>query len=207
VCAERRRQDHFARRAKQENYPARSIYKLEEIDKRIHLFRRGDKVVDLGASPGSWTLYISDKVGSTGLVVAIDRNPLTVGVPGHVTYLQANALELDVGAVRPMSGDQGFDAVVSDMAPRTSGNKFVDQSRSFELFVRALELGAELLRPGGHFVGKIFQGEDFEKARDRVRQLFATCKIIRPRSVRSESYEIYVVGLGRKQSGPIPRIM
>jgi 23S rRNA (uridine2552-2'-O)-methyltransferase len=198
VGAERRHQDHFARRAKQENYPARSIYKLEEIDNRIHLLRRGDKVVDLGAAPGSWTLYISGKVGPSGLVVAIDRNPLTTGVPGHVTYLQANALDLDVIAVRPLAGEKGFDAVVSDMAPKTSGNRFVDQARSYELFLRALELGAELLRPGGHFVAKIFQGEDFDKARDRVRQLFAACKIIRPRSVRSESYEIYLVGLGRK---------
>lgn len=194
----RRQQDHFARRAKRENYPARSIYKLEEIDKRTHLLRCGDKVVDLGAAPGSWTMYIAGVVGPTGQVVAIDRMPLTVGVPPHVTYLEANALDLDVATVRPLSGEKGFDVVVSDMAPRTSGNKFVDQSRSFELFIRALELGAELLRPGGHFTGKIFQGEDFEKARERVRQLFATCKIVRPQSVRSESYEIYVVGLNRK---------
>ncbi len=197
MVGRRRKQDHFARRAKKEKYPARSIYKLEEIDTKVHLFKPNQKVVDLGAAPGSWTLYVANKVGPAGHVVAIDRAPMTINLPGHVTTVEANALDFDISQIRSLGDPEGFDAVISDMAPKTSGHRFVDQTRSYQLFARALEIGAELLRPGGHFVGKIFQGEDFETAREEVRRLFEKHKIIRPRSVRTESYEIYLVGLCR----------
>lgn len=200
MAGRRRQQDHFARRAKKQHYPARSIYKLEEIDQKVHLFKADQKVVDLGAAPGSWTLYVSSKVGPGGHVVAIDRAPMTINLPGHVTTFEANALDFDPSQIRPYADPDGFDVVISDMAPKTSGHRFVDQTRSYQLFSRALELGAELLRPGGHFVGKIFQGEDFEAAREEVRRLFEKHKIVRPRSVRTESYEIYLVGLGRRSS-------
>ncbi|MCP4676638.1 MAG: RlmE family RNA methyltransferase [Deltaproteobacteria bacterium] len=195
----RRAQDHFARRAKQENYPARSVYKLEEIDQRVRLIRRGDTVLDLGAAPGSWTLYAAEKVGTGGAVVAIDRASLSVGVPANVTVIEADALACDPNEIRGFGAESGFDVVISDMAPKTSGHRFVDQSRSYALFSRALEIGAELLRPGGRFTGKIFHGEDFEKAREQLRELFTKVKVVRPKSVRSESYEIYLVGLDRKQ--------
>ncbi len=194
----RRTADHFSKKARAEHYPARSIYKLEEIDRRVRLFRPGQSVLDLGAAPGSWTLYAAKKVGPQGRVVAIDRAELTVGTPANVVYIQADALAVDPAELLARVGSGGFDAVVSDMAPRTSGHRFVDQSRSFELFLRALELSAALCRPGGSFVGKIFQGEEFENARGKVREQFAEARVIRPTSVRSESYEVYLVGLKRK---------
>jgi 23S rRNA (uridine2552-2'-O)-methyltransferase len=194
----RRTADHFSKKARAEHYPARSIYKLEEIDRRVRLLKPGMTVLDLGAAPGSWTLYASQKVGPKGHVVAIDRAALTVGTPPNVEYIQADALAIDPAELLARVGSTGFDAVISDMAPRTSGHRFVDQSRSFELFCRAVELSAALCRKGGSFVGKIFQGEACETARGRVREQFAEARVIRPTCVRSESYEVYLVGLHRK---------
>lgn len=202
MAGRRRSSDHFARRARAENYPARSVYKLEEIDRRLGLFRRGALVLDLGAAPGSWTLYAAGRVGPAGRVIAVDRAPLLVRLPDNVVALEADALAVDPPALLERTGGRRFDAVISDMAPRTSGDRFVDQSRSFQLFCRALELARELVAPGGRFVGKIFQGEDFEAARERVRAAFGTARVLRPRSVRSESYEIYLVGLSRTASNP-----
>lgn len=194
----RRTSDHYSKRARAEHYPARSIYKLEEIDRRVRLLKAGYAVLDLGAAPGSWTLYAAKKVGPSGRVVAVDRAELTVGTPANVVYVQADALAIVPEELLALVGSSGFDAVISDMAPRTSGHRFVDQSRSFELFCRAAELAAALCRPGGRFVGKIFQGGEFETARARVRERFAEVRVIRPQSVRAESYEVYLVGLGRK---------
>ncbi len=195
---QRQGRDHYAKRASREKYPARSIYKLEEIDRRVQLFKKGHKVLDLGAAPGSWTLYAAKQVGKKGKVVAIDRAALSVGVPSNVIAIEADALALDPEELKASTGIKGFHAVISDMAPRTSGHKFVDQSRSFALFSRALELAVALVLPKGAFVGKIFQGEDFENARRELKKHFTKVRIIKPKSVRSESYEIYLVGLGRR---------
>lgn len=199
MTGRRRTQDHYARRAKREHFPARSVYKIQEIDKKHRLVRKNDKVVDLGAAPGSWTRFASEKVGPGGLVVAIDKQPLGIGEPPNVLFMEADVLDLDITELEALLvDDKKVDLVISDMAPHTSGHRFVDQARSFNLFSRALEIAEQLLRPGGRFVGKIFQGEDFEIARDNVRALFNETKIVKPRSVRQESYEIYLVGLNRK---------
>ena len=195
----RRTRDHFAKKAKKEHFPARSVYKLQEIDQKTNIVRRNDTLVDLGAAPGSWTLYAADKVGPNGLVIAVDKQPLTVGTANQVLFLQEDVMEMEISALEDiLSGDRRVDAVLSDMAPHTSGHRFVDQSRSFNLFSRALDIADRLVRHGGRFAAKIFQGEDFELARSNVAALFTTVKIIRPKSVRQESYEIYLVGLNRK---------
>jgi 23S rRNA (uridine2552-2'-O)-methyltransferase len=197
----RRERDHFAKRAKKESYPARSVYKLQEIDQKAKIVRRNDTVIDLGAAPGSWTLYTADRVGPNGLVLAIDRQPLSVGVPKQVLFVEDDVMTLDIEAIEDLlTGEKRVDVVLSDMAPHTTGHRFVDQSRSFNLFSRALEIAKRLVRPGGRFAAKIFQGEDFETARDNVRALFTTVKIVKPRSVRQESYEIYLIGLNRKST-------
>ncbi len=198
VGGRRRTADHFSLRARRESYPARSIYKLQEIDKRVHLFKKGDNVLDLGAAPGSWTLYASKAVGPTGRIVAVDRAELTIGAPANVTYVKADALAIEPAELIALIDADGFQSVISDMAPRTSGQKFVDQTRSYNLFCRALDLSVALCRHGGNFVGKIFQGEDFEKARGLVKEAYVKTRIIRPTSVRSESYETYIVGLSRR---------
>ncbi|MDD5306443.1 MAG: RlmE family RNA methyltransferase [Deltaproteobacteria bacterium] len=202
MASGRRKQDHFAKRAKRENFPARSVYKLEEMNRRVRLVRRGDRVLDLGAAPGSWTLYAATQVGPQGLVVAVDLSAIAVALPSHVVAMEADVMSIDAEALRERCGGPGFDAVISDMAPSTMGHRFVDQSRSYALFSRALDLAELLCRPGGRFAGKIFQGEDFAAARERVARLFSTVRILRPRSVRSESYEVYVVGLDRRRAAP-----
>jgi len=194
----RDRPDHYTRKARKQNFPARSVFKLEEIDRRVRLLSRGDGVLDLGAAPGSWTLYAAEKVGPFGRVVAVDRSRIEVALPAHVTVLEEDVLELEPEELIDRAGGAPFDAVISDMAPNTTGHRFVDQSRSYELFGRALEIALLATRPGGTFVAKIFHGEEFETARARVREAYGKTKVIKPAGTRSESYEIYIVGLGRR---------
>ena len=166
------------------------MYKLQEIDRRVGLFRKGQRVLDLGASPGSWTLYAAEQVGPNGQVLGIDLHDPGVALPP-----QAQILTLDAFQVDPETLGGPFDLVISDMAPKTSGQRHADQYRSYELVMRALELAKSVLKPGGTFVAKIFQGAEFEDARGAVRELFAKVRIIRPKATRDESYEVFLVGL------------
>jgi len=191
--ATRRPQDSFGKRAQKEGYPARSVYKLEEIDRRIKLLRRGMRVLDLGACPGSWTLYAARQVGREGRVLGLDLNPARTALPP-----QARFEERDVTTVTTdeLGGPQSFDVVLSDMAPSTSGQAHRDQYLSFELYVRALEIARGVLVPGGNFVGKIFQGAEFPDARKATQQAFDKVRIIKPEASRNESYEVFLIGLG-----------
>jgi 23S rRNA (uridine2552-2'-O)-methyltransferase len=191
----RRPQDHFGDRAKREGYPARSVYKLQEIDRRVQLFRRGQRVLDLGAAPGSWTLYAAERVGREGKVVGIDLNPARIQLPVQVSFRALDVFQLD--AVSEF-GPAAFDIVLSDMAPHTSGQRHRDQFGSFELYKRALLIAAAVLKPGGTFVGKIFQGPELEQARAHTRAAFDSVRIVKPEASRSESFEIFLVGLGAR---------
>lgn len=187
-----RRSDHFTRWAKQQNYPARSIFKLKEIDEKLGLLRPGDSVLDLGCAPGSWLQYASQRVGDRGIVVGVDRHGLKIPLPPNARYLNLDALALthtDLASAHPGP----FDVVLSDMAPHTSGNRFVDQQRSLRLFQRALELARQHLKLGGSFIGKIFQSEDVEALRAEVRSIFEVVKTVRPQATRKQSYEVYLV--------------
>ncbi len=187
-----RPQDRFGKRARAEGFPARSVFKLEEIDRRVRLLRRGQRVLDLGAFPGSWSLYASKVVDKEGRVLGLDRTEPRGATPPNLEMRQADVLEVD-----PTTLGQ-FDVVLSDMAPSTTGQRQLDQYRSFELFMKALAIAKVVLVPGGHFVAKIFQSGDFPEAQKAVREAFDTVRVIRPEAVRKESYEIFVVGLGRK---------
>jgi len=190
----RRRQDAFGKRARSEGYQARSVYKLEEIDRRVRLFRQGQRVLDLGAHPGSWTQYAAQKVGPKGYVLGIDLTPTEIALPANAEIRCGDAFELSSEDL----GQEAFDVVMSDMAPATSGQKHLDQYRSHELAMRALEVARAMLKPGGTFVAKIFQGPDFPEARKSVAEAFDKVRIIRPKATRTESYEVFLVGLGRK---------
>jgi 23S rRNA (uridine2552-2'-O)-methyltransferase len=189
------RPDAFSRRAKEEGYPARSVYKLEEIDQRTRLLRPGQRVLDLGASPGSWAKYTAQKIGPTGRLLAVDLNPLTVVLPKWAEARQGDALTLeneDLSLFAP------YDVVLSDMAPQTTGNRLGDQTRSFELFMRALAVAATLTKVGGSFVGKIFMGEDMPLARAELKKQFAKDRLMRPEGTRSVSYETFLIGLEKR---------
>jgi 23S rRNA (uridine2552-2'-O)-methyltransferase len=193
--AGRRTQDHFGHKAKREGYPARSVYKLQEIDRRTQLLRRGQRVLDLGAAPGSWTLYAAERVGREGKVLGLDLNEARIAVPPQVTFRALDVLAFD--AVAEL-GPGSFDVVMSDMAPHTSGQRHRDQFLSYALYARALEIARAVLVPGGGFVGKIFQGPEVDTARLATREVFATVRTIKPEASRSESFEIFLVGLGAK---------
>jgi 23S rRNA (uridine2552-2'-O)-methyltransferase len=189
------RHDVFHRRAKQQGFVARSVFKLEEIDQKFHLLRRGGSVLDLGCKPGSWLQYAAGIVGADGALVGIDRTPLDKPIPG------ARLLVGDVFAVSTdeLRGDlAGFDVVMSDMAPDTSGVRSLDQARSEGLFERALEIAELTLLQGGHFVGKLFQGPDWQRLLKRAREGFGEVRTIKPAGSRKESIEQYVVAKNRR---------
>lgn len=146
------RPDHKTVEAKKRGFPARSVYKLDEIDRRVRLLRQGQRVLDLGAAPGSWSMYVAPKIGGRGHLLAVDRNPLEISLPAWATFVQGDALSLTNEALSMFAP---YDVVLSDMAPDTTGNRFTDQTRSFDLFMRALAVAEKLLAPGGTFVGKI----------------------------------------------------
>ena len=187
--------DSFTREARLAGYPARSVFKLDEIDRRVRLLKPGMHVLDLGAAPGSWSLYVTQKVGPSGRLFAIDLDPLNIPLPPNATAIVGDALSLDNEV---LAEHAPYDVVLSDMAPRTTGNRLGDQTRSFELFMRALAVAEKLLKPGGAFVGKIFMGEDLPKAKAEVKRLFTEERGIRPEGTRATSYEMFIIGLGKK---------
>ncbi len=193
--------DRFTQAAKQQGYPARSVFKLEEIDRRINLLRGGMHVLDLGATPGSWMLYAAQKIGRGGKLLAVDLNPIEIPVPENAQFILGDALALDNEALATFAP---YDVVLSDMAPKTTGNRLGDQTRSFELFMRALAVAEKLLKPGGAFVGKIFMGEDYVHAQKAVKAMFGEERAIRPDGTRTNSYELFLVGLAKKAIAPPP---
>ncbi|HMI86977.1 MAG TPA: RlmE family RNA methyltransferase [Polyangiaceae bacterium] len=190
-----KRPDHFTRAAKKRGFAARSVFKLEDIDRRVRLFRQGQRVLDLGAAPGSWSQYAGQRIAPGGKVLAVDLAPLAKTPPANVTFLAGDVLALSAEAFAALGP---YDVVLSDMAPSTTGTRESDQAKSFELFMRALEIAGALLSPGGSFVGKIFMGPDFSAAKRRVKDLFETERAIRPEGTRGSSVEIFLVGLGRR---------
>jgi len=186
-------QDHYSRKAKKEKFPARSVYKLQEIQRR---YKKEDKVLDLGCFPGSWLLLAANLTGTKGRVVGIDLQPVTTKLPAHVSVYTADILTLNNDIFR--SEGQDFNVVISDMAPATSGNKHVDNARSFNLCQAALSTVQDVLIFGGSFVCKIFQGEDFKAFSDSVKGSFNKTRIFKPQSSRKASREIYIIGLGKK---------
>jgi 23S rRNA (uridine2552-2'-O)-methyltransferase len=189
-------QDHYTQRAKKDRFPARSVYKLEEIQKKYNIIKKGYNVLDLGCAPGSWLLYAAKLTGPSGQVAGIDLAPVTINVPSHVRVYTDDIFFLNDDFFKSLG--IGFNVVISDMAPSTTGNKFVDSARSFDLCQRALSIAHVSLITGGSFVCKIFQGEDFKAFTNSVQSNFKSHKIFKPKSSRKASKEIYVIGFGKK---------
>jgi len=181
--------------ARRLGYPARSVFKLQEIDRRLRVFRAGQNVLDLGAAPGSWSLFASERVGPTGHVYAIDIKPILQAFGENVKVLEGDALSLDSEV---LSAHAPYDVVLSDMAPNTSGSKFQDQARSTELFLRALDVAQHHGTVGSHFAAKIFMSGDYKAAEMQVRGAYETVRTIRPDGTRQVSSEVFVVGMGRR---------
>ena len=150
-------------------------------------------MLDLGCAPGSWLLYAAELTGERGEVVGIDQKPVAIQTPEHVKVFTGDALdELDI--VLGMLG-RGYRAVISDMAPGTTGNKTVDAARSMGLCEAALNLAGEVLKPGGSFLCKIFQSGEVKQFADEVRKRFGQQKTFKPQSSRKASKEIFIIGI------------
>lgn len=188
--------DHYFLKAKKEQYPARSVYKLKELDTKFRLFRRGMKVLDLGAAPGSWSLGAAEKIGEQGLVLACDLQTTETAFPPQVRFFVENVFERTAAFEAELAAIAPFDVVMSDMAPRTTGTKFTDQARSLELALEALAVAERYLIQGGSFVVKIFMGPDIQDLLRPMRQCFANVKSFKPKSSRVESKETFFVGQG-----------
>lgn len=189
--------DHYSQKARKEGYPARSVYKLEEFDKKFKLLRSGQKILDLGCAPGSWSLYAAEKVGPGGKVIGIDLAPTETAFPPQVTIIKADLLENQIELV---SDDGLFDLVLSDMAPKTMGRREVDQARSLELCQMAWVWAEQLLMVGGHFLFKIFQSQDADNFIKTLKPFFEQITRLKPKATRANSLETFVLCRKKKSA-------
>jgi len=189
--------DRFVQRAREEGYRSRAAYKLAELQSRKRLIRPGMVVVDLGAAPGAWSQLAARHVGHRGRVIASDILPMEP-IAG-VEFLQGDFREEAVlQMLLERLGEAGADLVMSDMAPNISGTDAIDQPRAMYLAELAAELTREVLKPGGGFLVKVFQGEGFDALIRDLRQQFSSVAIHKPEASRARSREMYALASRRK---------
>jgi 23S rRNA (uridine2552-2'-O)-methyltransferase len=193
-----RPKDHYFQKAKQEGLRARSAFKLDEILKRFPLVKKGGAVLDLGAAPGGFLQILADSVGPSGRVLGVDIVAIRPFTQKHVMTAVLDVLADDFDAKLSALYDGPLDAVISDMAPKTSGIKATDEARSQRLASKALEVAVARGRPGSSFVAKLFMGGDFEEFRNQLRAHYEEVKVVRPEATRGASMEVYLVGLRLK---------
>ena len=187
--------DSYRNRAQAEGYVARAVYKLKAMDEKYRLLQPGQRVLDLGCSPGSWLQYIASRVGPGGLVVGVDVNPPAIPVAPPVHFVPGDATALDLDAITAINAD--FDVVVSDLAPKTTGIREVDQERSLDLARQAWKWAGKLLKPGGHLLVKVFEGPGVEGLVRELEAAFRVCRRVKPPGSRKASKEIYLLALHR----------
>ncbi len=189
--------DEYVRRAQQEGYRSRAIYKLMEIQQKDRLLKPGMTVIDLGAAPGGWSEYAVKQVGRNGRVIALDI--LAMEPVAGVEFIQGDFREDAVlNQLLELIGNDRADLVISDMAPNISGMEVVDIPRSYYLADLALDLALKVLKPGGGFLVKLFQGEGFDDFQKQLRQRFSRVVIRKPKASRARSREIYALATGYK---------
>ena len=186
------KEDPFLILAKKEGYLARSVYKLKEIDQKFNLIKPGLKVIDFGASPGSWSQYVLEKIGKRGTVLAVDKEELKIkDKPENLIFLKADILKLDTKEIKSKFGL--FDLVLSDAAPNTTGIPDLDSAKSLELAKKVLEIAKEILKPKGNLVIKIFEGKETEKFVKSLKEIFIRVKKFKPQATKKGSKEVYLV--------------
>jgi 23S rRNA (uridine2552-2'-O)-methyltransferase len=195
----REKPDFYALKAQKEGYPARSVYKLEEIHQKFGVLKKGGRHMDVGSSPGSWSLYTLKFLKGAGFVCGVDLTPPTLAeFPANAFFFQGDIFDAKTEATLTDHGP--YDVILSDAAPLTTGNRTVDTGRSYNLCDRVITLAAgPLLKHQGNLVIKIFQGGDEKELGDRMRAIFTQVKALRPAAVRRESFETYFIGLGKRQ--------
>jgi 23S rRNA (uridine2552-2'-O)-methyltransferase len=186
--------DHYFNKAKSENFLARSVYKLEEIDKKFKILKLGMQVVDFGYHPGSWMQYASRVIGDGGRVVGIDVREVNKKLTGikNVRVYQKDIF--DIQDLKQLDVEGQFDVVLSDMAPNTTGIKSVDQERSLNLVESVFGLLPKFLKNDGNFVIKVFDSQDAQNYLKEQKNLFKEFHYLKPKSTRSISKEFFVIG-------------
>jgi 23S rRNA (uridine2552-2'-O)-methyltransferase len=189
--------DEFVQRAQREGFRSRAVYKLQEIDQRDKLLKPGMTVVDLGAAPGGWSQYTAGRLGGRGQVLALDI--LDMAPVAGVEFIHGDFTEQAVvDQLLARLGDRPVDLVLSDMAPNISGIAVSDQARAMYLVELALELAAQVLRPGGALLTKVFQGEGSAAFHRALQQHFNKVLTRKPKASRPRSREIYLLAQGYK---------
>jgi 23S rRNA (uridine2552-2'-O)-methyltransferase len=191
---ERQLNDPYVRDAKIKGYRSRAAFKLIELDKKFHFLRKGARILDLGAAPGGWSQIAAARVGDTGKVVAmdiLDMEPIT-----GAEVFKADMLAEETPALLKAALGGPADLVLSDMAAPTTGHRPTDHLRTMSLLEAALDMAEEVLKPGGTFVGKVFQGGATGELLARIKRLFADVKHVKPPASRAESVELYLVATG-----------
>lgn len=187
--------DEYVKQAQALGYRSRAVFKLKELDERDKLLKPGMVVVDLGAAPGGWSQYAAQRIGKKGAIIALDLLPVE-DLP-KVIFIQGDFREeVVLDRLREALAGRPVDIVLSDMAPNMSGNRGVDQARGMHLAEQALDTARELLKPGGDFLTKLFQGPDVDEYVRTVRGLFAKVSVRKPKASRDRSPEVYLVGRG-----------
>lgn len=198
----RNRPDHYTDKAKKSGYPARSVYKLEEIQHKHAVLHSGDTVLDIGAAPGSWSMYASEQVGSQGRVVSVDLKECSIpGAYQNVEVFTGDAFAPEIAVHLSKRGP--YSVVLSDAAPATTGNRTVDTARSAGLAEQCIAAAQQLLQPGGNLVIKLFQGGDEQQILQELRRLFTSAKPFKPKSSRKDSFEVFMVASGYKGGGNV----
>ncbi len=188
--------DYYWRKSKEEGYPARSVFKLQEIQEKYRLIRPGNAVLDLGASPGSWSLYILDLLAGGGSVTGADLNSPDRKLLSRrgFRFIQGDFTSAEI--LEAILASAPFDVVVSDAAPSTTGNRTMDTARSLDLARQVLAIAEKTLKPGGNLALKIFQGGEEKEILDWMRGRFASARAFKPKASRRDSMETYFVGTG-----------
>ncbi len=194
---DQRRRDRFYRAAQREGLRSRAAFKLAHLAERLSLLSAGDRVLDLGAAPGGWSLVARDRVGPRGRVVAVDPRRIEPAEGVHVVHARVGDPELSARL-----GPEPFDAVLSDMSPSISGAYATDHARSVDLVRSAFTLAEQVLRPGGVFVAKVFAGDLVDELMDDLRPSFERLVRTKPPASRAGSSEIYLVGAGFRRRRP-----
>ena len=189
--------DYWSQKAFSEGYPARSVYKLKEIDEKFHMLKKDYTVLDLGSAPGSWTTFLLRSMDGTGKVVSCDLNPLAKDVKGdNLVFIQGDLTDNSIREAIKAEGT--FDLVVCDAAPKTTGNRVVDTARSQGLVQMAIYYAQTMLRKGGNFAVKVFQNGDQQSLLKSMRETFESAKGFKPVACRAESFETYLIGINKK---------
>ncbi len=194
-------QDFFFNKAKKEGYPARSVYKLKELDNKYGLFRRGQCILDLGCAPGSWSIYVGQQINPGGKILGIDKQEVDIKIEGGF-FIQKDIFKITSEELKQLMQKVGiidnFHGIISDMAPSMSGIKILDAGRSAELAGRVIDLAEDFLKPRGFLVMKVMEGGEHDIIRKRIQKLFEWQKQLRPKAVRRNSREIYIIAHGFK---------